>query len=334
MGIVTTLEEIVRKASLALVPLLPGCIAVHYPLDQHYKGPKEISKFGQTYYSYSKGPPKLELDSILEDNEYYTLRHLVFDNKDSSYGLACVDYYDVKREGKNPLIIISPVLIGSDIASESFARYFARNGVAVALIDKIDDGLWNLVQQEGFAVLMEDGLKKSVVNIRRVLDYFEQQEDIDNSRIGSFGISMGGIKNCVAASIDSRLKVNVFCLTGEDLPYLFLNSDIGMIEIPRRKLLKRYSEHPELYLTLELGLNLVSDPKHFASSLDARNTMMIIASYDRGLPTSQQFALRERIGNPETIIIPAGHYTSFFWMRSIRDDVLEFFNRRFAKLDR
>ena len=53
-----------------------------------------------------------------------------------------------------------------------------------------------------------------------------------------------------------------------------------------------------------------SDPKNYASHIDARNTLMILAVFDEVVKFHNGMKLRNEIGNPRTVFIPAGHLTS------------------------
>lgn len=54
---------------------------------------------------------------------------------------------------------------------------------------------------------------ESIVDHRRALDYLGNRGDIDTSRVGALGHSMGGIMTFALAAIEPRLKVGVACVT-------------------------------------------------------------------------------------------------------------------------
>lgn len=49
----------------------------------------------------------------------------------------------------------------------------------------------------------------TVYDLWRLIDYLTTREDVDATRIGMMGISMGGIETWMAASVDTRIKVAV-----------------------------------------------------------------------------------------------------------------------------
>jgi predicted esterase len=54
---------------------------------------------------------------------------------------------------------------------------------------------------------------QSTVEYRRALDYLETRTEIDNTRIGIIGYSMGGIMTFCLTGVEPRIKVSVACVT-------------------------------------------------------------------------------------------------------------------------
>jgi hypothetical protein len=66
-----------------------------------------------------------------------------------------------------------------------------------------------------------------------------------------------------------------------------------------------------------------------APYLDARDTLMFLAAFDRVVPTWTGKQLREAIGGPKTIYLFAGHYTSFLYLPYAHWESLCFVKRKF-----
>jgi dienelactone hydrolase len=60
---------------------------------------------------------------------------------------------------------------------------------------------------------LRDMSVQSVVDCRRAIDYLETRSEIDKSRIGVTGHSLGGIESFALTALDSRIKVAVACIT-------------------------------------------------------------------------------------------------------------------------
>lgn len=61
-----------------------------------------------------------------------------------------------------------------------------------------------------------DMMVQTVVDYRRLIDYLEERPDIDASRLGMVGYSMGGMMTFFLSGVDDRIDVSVACVT----PYI------------------------------------------------------------------------------------------------------------------
>lgn len=58
-----------------------------------------------------------------------------------------------------------------------------------------------------------DAVVQSTVEYRRALDYLATRREIDTSRIGAQGVSLGGMMTIYLTAVDPRIKVSVPCIT-------------------------------------------------------------------------------------------------------------------------
>jgi len=58
---------------------------------------------------------------------------------------------------------------------------------------------------------------QTVVDYRRAIDYLETRGDIDTSRIGLIGYSMGGTQSFMLTAVEARIKATVACATPTEL---------------------------------------------------------------------------------------------------------------------
>lgn len=54
---------------------------------------------------------------------------------------------------------------------------------------------------------------QSVIDCRRSVDYLETRSEIDASRLGVIGYSLGGLETFALTALDARIKVSVACVT-------------------------------------------------------------------------------------------------------------------------
>lgn len=65
----------------------------------------------------------------------------------------------------------------------------------------------------GWVVHFRDMMSSSVIDFRRGLDYLATRKDLDASKTGVVGYSMGGIMTFVLSAVDERIDVSVSCVS-------------------------------------------------------------------------------------------------------------------------
>lgn len=76
--------------------------------------------------------------------------------------------------------------------------------------DYLDVG--EMVFKKGWGIRYANMLTQSVVDYRRAIDYLSTRDDIDSSRVGQLGYSMGGHMAFVLGAVEERIKVTVACV--------------------------------------------------------------------------------------------------------------------------
>lgn len=233
-------------------------------------------------------------------------------------------------KGKPPLICITPLLgrifFLEDLAVERwFAGYFTRHGLAVALIHR---PIFEFAPARGLEQI-QDYLTQSISRAAKILDALENHPELDTQKIGTFGISFGAIVNLLWAASDPRLKAHVFALGGGNLPEIFIRSRDPLMRSYQRAALEATGGSVE---TLKLHLQKVftRDPLEACASLPKENILLVLALFDRVIPIRYGLALRQKLGNPETIFLPLGHYSSILAAPILRGKILRFFQVRFG----
>lgn len=203
---------------------------------------------------------------------------------------------------------------GGDYAIERlFCRSFAHYGFHVALVHRKT----LKVSPEHPVERLELLLRQGVIRFRQVVDWLEQNERVDPTRMASFGISMGGMASVLAAAVEPRLSAHVAALAGGSLPDILMTSRDRMIT----KQLSRYLRENDLDReTLEARFRQVirTDPLQLAPYADARNMLFVIALADRTIGTANGFRLWRALGRPKVIFLPFGHYTSYLMIPYIK----------------
>lgn len=76
--------------------------------------------------------------------------------------------------------------------------------------DHIDAG--EMVFKRGWGVRYANMLTQSVVDYRRAIDYLATRDEIDSSRIGLVGYSMGGHMAFILGAVEERIQATVACV--------------------------------------------------------------------------------------------------------------------------
>jgi dienelactone hydrolase len=177
------------------------------------------------FYQYDKGIP---LDPIVirkSETEAHTLEKIAF--KGAGEFLVPV-YFAVPKKGKPPYPCIL-LLHGMTLSKEQWweadswhkgpalAPKLLANGFAVLGIDyplhgersilNAYDNTAQMLFRKRLIYKFRDMVIDGVIDCRRALDYLECREEIDSTRIGVIGSSLGGTISLLLTGIDSRVKV-------------------------------------------------------------------------------------------------------------------------------
>ncbi len=295
------------------------------PMDARYGGPSKVPETIKSQYTYSpyQGPYS---ETLVRENKFYAIKQIEFfsiKNIIPSAGHITMDYYAAKGQGKKPLVMVLPILGGSNKVAELFAAWFAKNGMAALIVHR--HKAYKKIKEID---TMDAVLRQIVFDHMQVLDWVETRKELDVSNIGVFGVSMGGIKAALVSSLDRRIKVSVFVLAGGDIPYILSHStDKGVRKRRERYLQKNGLSREQFYIGLKN--NITCDPLHYAPYIDAENSLMVLALFDSVVPFSKGWQLREKIGTPETIYLLGGHYSSIIYVPYIKYKALAFFKKKF-----
>jgi hypothetical protein len=264
---------------------------------------------------------------VLEQRSDYTIRRVELlaapSGSDTNRWIE-LDYYDVGAKNPTPVVMVLPMLGGGYALERHFANYFASRGYAAVIVRR---------DRRQKTMLVEDLnrlLKEMVLDHKRVIDWLESQEDLDCSRLGIFGVSMGGIKGAILLPLEERIKAAALGLCGGDLPFILTHTtEPGLVK-------RREQELKERGITLEesekrLRGMITCDPMTYAGYVDPKKVLLVLGRYDDVVPFQKGVELKEKMGNPETILLPAGHYTAVLSIPYIKSQSFEFFEKRFAE---
>ncbi len=309
-------------AIFLLVSISAGC--VYYPMDPDYKGPLPLSEAIKKEYEYQKFTGDYQVD-ILEKKEEYTIKQIEFASSHNILPIShnvTIDYYDID-EKKSPVIMVLPILGGSNKIAKSFADYFARHGYAAVIVHRQKE--YKKLEQIN---KLDETLRQIVFDHKQAIDWIMAQKNLDAEKIGVFGVSMGGIKSSLVSALDNRISAGVMALTGGDLPYILTYSrEKGIIKRRKKIMNKKNMTLDEFHRKLQKTVKC--DPINYAEYLDARKVLMVLARFDKIVPFQKGKELRDKIGKPETIVLFSGHYTAITFILNVKKKSLQFFRKKF-----
>ena len=155
------------------------------------------------------------------------------------------------------------------------------------------------------------------------------REGVDPQRLGSFGVSMGGIASTMVAAVEPRLRVHVIALAGGGIPQIVATSHDRQLTKPLANYLQR--NHLDRATLYRLMRNAVTtDPIRLAPYVDRENLFMLIALCDRTIGTANALRLWRALGQPETVFMTAGHYTAYLYLLYMKHAALRFFQRHLS----
>tara|TARA_Y100001972_G_scaffold102040_1_gene127310 strand:+ start:288 stop:1169 length:882 start_codon:yes stop_codon:yes gene_type:complete len=175
---------------------------------------------------------------------------------------------------------------------EAGHQYFIEAGFAVFRIDIDNHGDrkkydYDFDLTNGRRYWTRDLITQTVFDLRRSIDFLETRPEIDNSRIGYYGISLGGIIGTIFTGVDDRVKAPVIALAGGNLSLMF-----GLDAL---------SDETQEFFS-------IIDPINFVELIAPRPLLMINAENDEVIDPLTSKMLYQAADEPKEIIwYPSRH---------------------------
>jgi dienelactone hydrolase len=267
-----------------------------------------------------------------EESSLYGVRFIRF----PSYGdngqegnLVTGRYYESKRPGKKPLVIIVPLPAGHTYPAEKMTAYLRSHSLGDVNIFNMD-GKKDLVDWAGLAAAPDEAafmerLEKSagrqrttVIDIRRVIDWAEVRPEIDTERIALMGFSQGGM---IAASVsvqEPRVSTTVLVMAGALAHQAIVHCTLERSEGMKAKAFEEFGWTPgELESRIESRFRAV-EPSSYPGRVDPSTVLIVEAAKDDCIPEAGREALWETMGRPQRILLDYKHKQAFLSMTPLR----------------
>ena len=294
-----------------------GCVT-HVPVDTHYRGPISLPTALDAPLGPGVAPMMVAERQTLRERLGFTVRQVALTGQERPIEF---EYYDVHAAAPTPVIVLLPIFNGQLVITRFFARYFANQGWRALVLTRERDPLEQLEAPE-------DAIRANLEDYRRVLDWVEQQHEIDPTRIGLFGISFGAMDAVMLTALDRRVDALVAAMAGGDLAQLLFSTNYRPIARTIDRLVAGDGVSRERLLeTMEQ--RIVTDPLKLAPYVDAERVLLVLTRSDAIVPFESQEALRESMGEPEALYLPTGHRPSVVYFPLLRSSAFAFFERQF-----
>ncbi|MBI4663735.1 MAG: alpha/beta hydrolase [Verrucomicrobia bacterium] len=321
-----TFIRVIWIIAAASVALSTGCRRLRPSANAQPPTPSPAALREQ--FAYPEEAPLVLKRAELETAPTYSIRRVEISAPTSGQPerIVVFDYYDLADTNKSPIVLVLPVAGGSYELERHFAGFFARNGMAAIIVhrEKLRHELKRIDALDGL-------LKQTVIDHKRVIDWLETQPDLDSAKVAVFGASLGGIKGVLLTALDERIQAAVLGLVGGNLPYILAHStEKGIVKIRDSLLGEHNGSVREFEEQLRQAITL--DPNAVAPYIDAREVLLVLAAYDKVVPVEKGWELWEKMGKPEAIVLPSGHYTAAVFLPYIQREALRFFQKRFGEI--
>jgi hypothetical protein len=332
----------VHKIRLALFALLAfsavqGC--GHLPMREGIEGvsdrpaPAVEGALDVLRPAYPPGP--LTLESLDGTSSWQRSRfgfQVYCDQAGDFRGISGEYYRSLRSKGAiaHPLIAVSPILGGEGedyLVARFIARECCRWGFSAYFLYQER----SILSPSRDALGLEARMRRVVRDNISALDAFSTLDEIDSERMGSFGVSLGAIRNVAFIAAEPRLKVNVLCLGGLDLGAIIKESREKMV-LRYRSIRKEREGMSPGELELEFQQYFFSNPERLAASISPGEVLLFLAVYDEVVPYTEGLDLRRMLGGPEAYLLPLGHYTAFASAPWITSTALEWVSTGLHKL--
>ena len=345
-----------RRAGLLLVPLVAVSLAAcaarqHTPfLPGDDAALPRLVRVGLNEFDYVDRRPHRSYPITGQEADYWikavTLPSVGENGQPGN--LVTARYYDGKRSGTKPLVIVLPIWGVHDYPSNAIsASLRARSAGAVNVLQIVGERPlfdWEAIRAaaDEAAFLrtldrMVDRFVATVIDVRRLVDWAQSQPDVDPARIGLVGFSMSALVASVALANEPRLAAGVLVMGGAD-PHEILAACNHEIEDARERILDRLGWSLDRFKR-ELEPVLAGiNPARFAGMVDPSRVLIIEAGADSCMPKAARERLWRAFGRPERIAYSYDHRMAFLAMtflggRDLQRQVYRFLNQRFAPGD-
>lgn len=260
---------------------------------------------------------------------YQVIQQTVF-HRDDGYiveevhlGAMTVRIWQPEGNGPFPAILLLPGIWGDRIIS-GFAQELVAKGF-VCLQFSSQRYLTGLRSAAARLDTLAALIQQQVVEAAQLVDWLSRQPSVDPKRIGLLGISLGAIVGTLLTEANQEITAAAYLLGGGNLPEIMISPQGYVKGRIRDRIMLENGWNAEEFKRQAVSALKPVDPLTYAGRLDAARILMVNGRFDKVIPYPNAKELWEALGQPDWIVLPAGHYTASFFDRYIRYRVAQHF---------
>jgi dienelactone hydrolase len=262
---------------------------------------------------------------------HYTVARLRFaspvDSPDPENNVVHAEYFAPVEAGpKRPAVIVLHILGADFPLSRYMAARLADRGIAALFVKLPYYGerrpATGAPSSKRF--LSSDiertvnAMRQGICDVRRALCWLANRPEVDATRLGITGVSLGGIVAALAAAVDPEIRQAAILLGGGDLSTILWT-------MPEAARFRAWWLESGRTLSDLKTLCDPFDPLNYAKGLAGKRLLMIAGKVDEVIPPRSTQLLWEAAGKPSIVWYDCGHYSAVgFLLPGIRRTV-EFF---------
>jgi cephalosporin-C deacetylase-like acetyl esterase len=201
-------------------------------------------------------------------------------------------------EGPFPCVIVQHGYGGNKESMViPFGATAAQTGIAIFGIDAQYHGERKVAGKDIFSTDLASDRKaliQTVIDLRRAVDYLRTRPDIDSTRIGYVGASMGAILGAIFGGVEPRVKAFALLVGGGNWKELIGASTIGAAGPLREEMARKGVDFAGTFADVE--------PLNFVGHISPRPILMLNGKQDTIVPPRCTEQLYEKANEPKRIV--------------------------------
>ncbi|MFQ5598361.1 MAG: alpha/beta hydrolase family protein [Nitrospiria bacterium] len=297
---------------------ISGCI--EYP---HYSDALHDKHETQLSFDLESGPsPRVLTRTLALMEEDYLIETVQFE----SFSLR---FWRPKDSRFRPAILLLPGIWGDRIIAQ-FAQDLVSKGFACAqlyshrYLDRLRGA--SKINLDALAAM----IRHQVIETGQVYRWLSTQPEIDSDRVGILGVSIGAIIATLFSESEGKIQAAGYLLGGGNLPDIMTAPKGYVKKRLRDRIITENGFSEDEFKEAAIRSLRSVDPLTYAGNLDPKRILMVNGRFDRVIPYINAKQLWKALGEPNWLVLPAGHYTASLFMPYVRQRVARHFIERLA----